>query len=54
VQHKSTHWLYKITKAQQIPKTSTHQLRSSSTQKLKMLSFVLQCRSNFRSVLAKI
>ena len=42
------------TKAQQLPKTSTHQLKNSSSQKLKLLSFILQYRSNFRSVLAKI
>ena len=43
-----------LTKAQQLPKTSTHQLKNSSSQKLKLLSFILQYRSNFRSVLAKI
>ena len=43
-----------LTKAQQLPKTSTHKLKNSSSQKLKLLSFILQYRSNFRSVLAKI
>ena len=33
---------------------SSHQPTNSSTQKLKSLSFILQCRTNFRSVLAKI
>ena len=74
---------YKLTKKQQIPNESTHQLigsptyklknsqvqqltnskshqpkshqpKISSTQKLKLLPFILQYRSNFRSVLAKI
>ena len=45
---------YKLTKAQRLPKTSTHQLKNSSSRKLKFLSFILQCSSNFRSVLAKI
>ena len=70
----------KLTKAPQLPKTSTHkftnsptpkpinskipnskthqlkthQLKNSPTQKLKSLSFILQYRSNFRSVLARI
>ena len=42
-----------LTKAQQLPKTSTHQLKNSSPRKLKLLSFILQYCSNFRSVLAK-
>ena len=45
---------YKLTKAQQLQKTSTHKLINSSTLKLKLLSFILQCRSNFCFVLAKI
>ena len=53
---------YKLAKSQQLPKTSTDQLTSSQvhqqikspTEKLKSLSFILQQRSNFRSVLAKI
>jgi len=61
---------YKLTKHQQLANTPTHnlanslthqlinsptrQLTNSSTQKLKLLSFILQHRSNFRSVLAKI
>ena len=43
-----------LTKAQQLPKTSTHQLKNSSSQKLKLLSFILQYRSIFRSILAKM
>ena len=43
-----------LTKAQQLPKTSTHQLKNSSPRKLKLLSFILQYCSNFRSVLAKV
>ena len=39
---------------QKLPNTKAHQLKSSPTQKLKSLSFILQYRSNFRSVLAKI
>ena len=39
---------------QKLPNSKTHQLKSSPTQKLKLLSFILQYRSNFRSVLAKI
>ena len=31
-----------------------HQLKNSPTQKLKLLSFILQHHSNFRTVLAKI
>ena len=34
--------------------SKTHQFKNSLTQKLKLLSFILQYRSNFRSVLAKI
>ncbi len=69
---------YKLTKAQQLPNTSTHQLTNSKshklinlrtnelikprtyklinspTQKLKILFFTLQYRSNFRSILAKV
>ena len=61
---------YKLTKTQQLPKTltyklinsstyklinsSTYKLTNSPTQKLKLLSFILQNRSNFHSVLAKI
>ena len=45
---------YKLTKAQRLPKTSTHQLKNSPSRKLKFLSFILQCSSSFRSVLAKI
>ena len=43
-----------LTKAQQLPKTSTHKLKNSPSQKLKLLSFILQRSSNFRFVLAKI
>ena len=43
-----------LTKAQQLPKTSTHKLKNSSSQKLKLLSFILRHHSIFRSVLAKI
>ena len=58
---------HKLTKAQQPPTKQftntpthtlinppTHQLISLSTLKLKILSFILQFRSNFRSVLAEI
>ncbi len=53
---------YKLTKTQQLPKTltyklinsSTYKLINSPTQKLKLLSFILQNRSNFHSVLAEI
>ena len=43
-----------LTKAQQLLKTSTHKLKNSSSQKLKLLSFILRYCSNFRSVLAKV
>ena len=53
---------YKLAKTQQLTKTSTnqrttsqaHQHIKSPTQKLKSLSLILQQRSNFRYVLAKI
>ena len=53
---------YKLAKTQQLTKTSTnqpttsqaHQHIKSPAQKLKLLSFILQQHSNFRSVLAKI
>ena len=56
-----THQLIKSS-AHKIINSQTHQLTNSSaqklinslTQKLNLLSFILQCRSNFRSVLAKI
>ena len=38
----------------QLTNSSVQKLINSLTQKLNLLSFVLQCRSNFRSVLAKI
>ena len=52
---------YKLVKTQQLPNTPTHkltnslthQLTNSKTQKLKFLSFILQSRSIFHSVLAK-
>ena len=40
--------------AHKLISTRTHQHKNSSVQKLKLLSFILQCCSNFRSVLAKI
>ena len=48
---------YKLTKDQQFPNTSTYKLENPQTHQLKnlkSLSFILQYRSNFRSVLAKI
>ena len=56
-----THQLTKSS-AHKLISTRTHQHKNSSvqklinslTQKLKLLSFILQCCSNFRSVLAKI
>jgi len=62
VQDKSPPLAYKLTEAQQIPKTPTHkliklpthQLTNPSTQKLKIIAFILQTLSIFRSVLAKI
>ena len=49
----------KNSQVQQLTNSKSHQPKShqpkiSSTQKLKLLPFILQCRSNFRSVLAKI
>ena len=48
-----THKL-KNSQAHQLTSLQTHQLTNSSTQNLKPLSLILQCRSKFRSVLAKI
>ena len=45
--------MLKIRSAGQIY-SQAHLLKSSSTQKLKLLSFILQNHSNFRAVLAKI
>ena len=48
---------FKLTKDQQFPNLSTYKLENPQTHQLKnlkALSFILQCRSNFRSVLAKI
>ena len=42
------------TLAHKLINPQTHQLKSLSTLKFKILSFILQFRSNFRSVLAEI
>ena len=48
-----THQL-KNSSTQKLIKSKAHLLKSSSTQKPKLLSFILQHHSNFRAVLAKI
>ena len=45
---------HKNSSVQKLISSQTHQFKNSLTQKLKLLSFILQCCSNFRSVLAKI
>ena len=49
--NKSTYWLINSRKTNN---SQTHQLINLLTQKLKWLSFILQYRSNFLSVLEKI
>ena len=45
---------YKLAKAQQPRKTSTHQLTNPATQNLKIIYFILQNCSSFHFVLARI
>ncbi len=53
LKNSSTHKIIS-TKTHQHKNSSVQKLINSLTQKLKLLSFILQCCSNFRSVLAKI
>ena len=45
---------YKRAKAKQLPNAATHQLTNTPTQNLKIIYFVLQNRSDFHFVLARI